>query len=112
MGRIHHSPEPIIREILALHEEVVVAGDAAALDEEEQRRGHLVVVRAVRAVVRSASDLAYGGLNVPGHEPAVQIEPGELLDAEDIPPNAPVTGVSGDLPPRSKMRLCHPSVKR
>jgi hypothetical protein len=27
-----------------------------------------------------------------------------MLDAEDLPPDAPVTSVSGDLPPRSQMR--------
>jgi excinuclease ABC subunit C len=37
-------------------------------------------------------------------EPAVEVEPGEMLDAEDLPPEAPVTAVSTDLPPRSKMR--------
>ena len=29
---------------------------------------------------------------------------GEMLDAEDLPPDAPVTAISSDLPPRSKMR--------
>jgi hypothetical protein len=37
-------------------------------------------------------------------EQAVEVEPGEMLDAEDLPPDAPVTAVSTDLPPRSRMR--------
>jgi hypothetical protein len=37
-------------------------------------------------------------------EPDVQVDPGEMLDAEDLPPDAPVTSVSTDLPPRSQMR--------
>jgi hypothetical protein len=37
-------------------------------------------------------------------EPEVQVDPGEMLDAEDLPPDAPMTSVSTDLPPRSRMR--------
>jgi hypothetical protein len=40
----------------------------------------------------------------PGGEQAVEVDPGEMLDAEDLPPDTPVTASSTDLPPRSKMR--------
>ena len=39
-----------------------------------------------------------------GAEPEVEVQPGEMLDAEDLPPDAPVTATAADLPPRSKMR--------
>ena len=37
-------------------------------------------------------------------EPDVEVGPGEMLEAEDVPPGAPVTATSTDLPPRSRMR--------
>jgi excinuclease ABC subunit C len=39
-----------------------------------------------------------------GSEPAVQVEPEEMMDAEDLPVDAPVTAASTDLPPRSRMK--------
>jgi excinuclease ABC subunit C len=40
----------------------------------------------------------------PSAEPEVEVGPGEVFDAEDLPSDAPITAVSGDLPPRSKLR--------
>jgi hypothetical protein len=40
----------------------------------------------------------------PNAEPEVEVEPGEMLDAEDLPVDAPVTASSSDLPPRSRMK--------
>ncbi len=37
-------------------------------------------------------------------EPDVEIAPGEMLDSEDLPADAPMTASASDLPPRSQMR--------
>jgi hypothetical protein len=37
-------------------------------------------------------------------EPDVEVAPGEMLDAEDLPPDAPETATLADLPPRSRMK--------